>query len=1194
MKLKISKKFSLALCAVICLVALGLALLVPTAVEAYTSSGDLTGSNIISLKISDDAGNAFDPATLQTLINTLAGSSSNVEVEALKTKELALNERKVTNTSNPSGKNGNSTTLPGTPTSGISSLAGKTIIVELGGIKWIAVYLSTADHSVPSSGAGNTNSGDVILTLWQAYSEQTSKWNNYGTNNTDGAGKYPANMYGTSYMRAVTLGNGGSYATSANAALKDATSEAKSSQYYNFLHSSVADYIVAPRYVSWQYDQDRGKILDGNGAVGYINNESWGLESVGHDYHNNSYRYDDVSTYPNYSDWADDLIWLPSWTETGNSSGSGGRGIWDLYGKLEWGNSSGTNTWLRSAFYNYCYHAYSLTSAGVGNTGVVSTSSFLVRPALHLNLTSAAEAAGLANGLDKPTSKNESTVYNGEKQYLDLGVATDLVTNGKVKVSITSSTVGTSSDVVAIENHDGQQAIVATKAGTYKAKVEPLGDCYWRNTSNAGDKTDTSAVEFTFTITNADITLNGVSNTQTFTYSLSDIATPIKHKIEIAISNIVTVGSGNIPNVTYAISSTSGRTSSDWDGNASSGYSVYKAGTYIITATITADNHNNKEQVITVTIGKATATVTATCDENSTVYTNGKLPTLSGSAVVNGVQIDGEFSWITQLSSFVSSGTYPCYWKWVSGDDSVEDSLENEPKNLKIETINPAIIKPTAQSKTTVVYNGTEQTLDLLAELDYSKVEINGNYTGAQFVQSGDRWVLSAKNAGVYTISFTPKSEYHWDGNESDRSTLTFTFEVQVRTVVVETVLPSGVPSSITFGTNFTLPSGEKYWTYANSSPYQFVDEADAKFSAATVNATSVGSHKLQLAFEGDTVNYKVTVNLVATVTVTNAKLDISQLEAYYRELAEKVYSPSKSYDLTPNTGYIFSKNNVELTNLAANVTSSSVSISELRNVCNAGIYTLTIRIEADNHDTEILTITVVIAKATPSVSWKTDQTTLIYTSKSLPEITATATIDGSTPVEGSIRFTRTLGEVTGDSDNLFSWQWTPADLNNYNIVTGNDIRLNIRFVGVRAISYIFTPGDTIFYDTDDINELKNYLTVVVDFNDDTSRELAMNEYTLTCQGGNTLVVGDVRVTISYLSAGVPVTRSFDVSVQKWQGGSSDTPIKPNPGKDTINKISEFFDNTPLPLGYAALVLGAMLLIIIILAIAARKPKQNK
>lgn len=96
------------------------------------------------------------------------------------------------------------------------------VIVTLGGLDWQVVYLS------------KDNNGNDILTLWLS-SNQQDAWSDRGATEGEYYGfvngslysdwsadvsqssvnpLYPSSMYGTSYVRAVTLNNGGSYSTS--------------------------------------------------------------------------------------------------------------------------------------------------------------------------------------------------------------------------------------------------------------------------------------------------------------------------------------------------------------------------------------------------------------------------------------------------------------------------------------------------------------------------------------------------------------------------------------------------------------------------------------------------------------------------------------------------------------------------------------------------------------------------------------------------------------------------------------------------------------------------------------------------------------------------------------------------------------------------------------------------------------------
>lgn len=1017
----------LALALLLC-VALSVALLMPTVVQAYTGSELTDGTNEkLTFTVSDASGDKFDQKELQKLINALAGSTNNVSVSALATGDLALKQRTVTNTNNTKNpKQGNSTTLDGIPTSEISYLANKTIIVELGGIKWIAVYLSTAKTNLGGTNTSDkVDDGDVIITLWQAYSDVTSKWANFGTENNSGgnaSAKYPANMYATSLIRNTVLNAGGMEATGMNVASKK--NQSRGNAYAKFTMpaasggSNLYDYIVSPRYVSWQYDQDRGRILDGNSANGYANNESWGLVSKeqGYAYHNESYRYDNVAVNPNYSDWADDKIWLPSWTETGNSSGSGGRGIWDLYGKLEWGNSSDTYTWLRSALVNHYHYANSLISAGDSDYnigGVVDASEFLVRPALHLNLTAAAKEVD--SYVDKPTSNNEKTVtYNGTKQTFDLGVTgsftsmVDGATKKNVDVAITSNN---NSDC-AIENIDGNQVLTATKAGTYKVTVTPANGYRWKNNSKSND---TEAIEFTLTISK--VPLKITANNAEITYG----------------------DEAKNGGVTYS-GFVNGEDESVLNGELKFTYGGYVVGSgvgsYDITPSgLTAYNYEIEFKKGTLTVNPKAITV----------------------QIANAGHVYGATAATPEISNTLVSG------KWVGSDSK--------------------------------------------------------NSLGTIAFGLNDRHVISSSLAvGKYTLSATNGTYGNYD----------VTFESGVYEVTPAALDVSEVDFNLTY-------------TYA-------------------------------LDAMGQVVKREMTINTASVIAQGG-----QQASATYDEGSITGISNGYQWD-----GKIYS-------------------------VWKAGTYTVRVTISAPNHNDVVRILAVTILKAKAVVLPSYDKTGTIYTSGSLPDITAKATVNGR-EVQGTIRWITSLGSIANSGQNPFTWQWVPngEDAENVDIVEGIEY-LNITVVGVSRITIQFDAGDREFFDTDELNDLKNYLTVTITFTDSTQKVLAMNEYALTCQGGTTLVAGDnVAVTVSYFAAGNPVTQSFRLNVTKAEkpvDPTPDDPVDPNPGENNPTdpepekpsiweRLMDFFDSTPLPLGYAALVLGAELLLIIILAIAARKPKK--
>ncbi|MDE7336890.1 MAG: hypothetical protein K2N32_02115, partial [Clostridia bacterium] len=227
---------------------------------------------------------------------------------------------------------------------------GKLITVTIDGIEWNAVYLST------------NNSGDPIVTLWQANSTTTAKWNYHAVNAN---ANIPSNMYSTSMIRNITLNAGGTYYTS-NAGSGATTVPQDSGNTYakytmDSVTGSLTDFIDKPANVSWQANEISHKV---NGYAYDFNNDAYG--NVGSGGGNNANWYSGMVNYygkTDYSAWANDYIWLPSMTEAGWYEGTyTAKGIWDT-SAAERGNSGG-DSWLRSADASNYSYAYTLLSDG--------------------------------------------------------------------------------------------------------------------------------------------------------------------------------------------------------------------------------------------------------------------------------------------------------------------------------------------------------------------------------------------------------------------------------------------------------------------------------------------------------------------------------------------------------------------------------------------------------------------------------------------------------------------------------------------------------------------------------------------------------------------------------------------------------------------------------------------------------------
>ena len=542
--------------------------------------------------------------------------------------------------------------------------------------------------------------------------------------------------------------------------------------------------------------------------------------------------------------------------------------------------------------------------------------------------------------------------------------------------------------------------------------------------------------------------------------------------------------------------------------------------------------------------------------------------------------------------------------------------------NLTAAVASIGIDKPTGEdgsNSKTVVYNGQAQTFNLgldssLVSDDRVKVETTSltGYGNAEVKDVGGKQVLSATNAGTYTVTVTPTEGNRWknDENNDDTDPIEFTLTIEKRKVNINVAIPQGSPTTVPYGTAYTLLDVDKYWTYASGS-LDFVNGDESNLTVSCDVATTGAyptpdSYPLTVSYIGSKDNYDLTIDGSPTVTVTKADIILSgEFTTTYEYELDGNGSPVKR-ELKIAESQVTVVNGQKVTIKYGALTASTAGYDSSDDgyaVWKVGTYYVDVSITAPNHNTLTQRISVTITKAKPTVTPLCDRSE-IWTSGVLPELTCTATLRNNQSVNGAISWITSLGTVRSDGYYDFYYRWVPEDQENFEIVDGDEcyVRLYVRFASVTRFTVTFDPEGELFYETDSLNILKNYLTVTVTFSDGTTRVLGMNEYDLNCQGGTTLVAGDsVTVTVSYLSAGTPVERNFNVQVLAVERppeetpptGDNPDPAPKDPTGDTISKAKEFFENTPLPLGYAALVLGGMLLLIIILAIAGRKPKKK-
>ena len=273
-----------------------------------------------------------------------------------------------------------------------SKTSGKAVIVTLGGLQWQVVYLT------------KDTDGNNVATLLLRDPTDTDQWQTWSNASV---GSTPSNMYGTSYMRAVVLNNGGYYVADKSGTRQIVTKKetVAKNKYAPFTVDSfgLTTYIVTPSKISYQLNS-QGTPITRNSIAYSLNNESINFGCTYSDY--------DYSGKIGYANWQNDTVWLPSLSEEGE--GNSNQGIWKL-SVAERATSSSKEVWLRSYYHNSSFYVPTMSVSGSGGfSGVYVTEYRAVRPALHLNL----KFAVLSTAHQVSVSASESESSHGSVSLL--------------------------------------------------------------------------------------------------------------------------------------------------------------------------------------------------------------------------------------------------------------------------------------------------------------------------------------------------------------------------------------------------------------------------------------------------------------------------------------------------------------------------------------------------------------------------------------------------------------------------------------------------------------------------------------------------------------------------------------------------------------------------------------------------------
>ena len=639
---KLRKKFITVLAVLFCaLLALSVSLIIPksrtanavrqTGTDHWTEIGEIYNNGYAST-----GRKAFDAVNLRKLYMAITGDKH----ATYKTLESALAQN---STDTLTDVNGTHYIASNTIR---ANNGNKNVSLTFGGIKWDVTYV-TVDMD-----------GNIIVDLWQSSDNISSTLSQWATHSLSTANSYSCGHYSTSYIRVVTL-NAGGYYSNANGTdtvlssfmPKNAINTygyarftmANGTYSSGTVTNSLTDYIVKPERVKYQETEYSDKSCTGSGADAETGNnclnDAWGTPArgnfgtVGADMR--VVQQGAGSSDTKYGAWKGDYLWLPSVAEAGrNGCTNIINGIWktDVNLRCSGTTASAKQTWQRSTIPNEPNYIHGLSYEGEDNLypNIAANGSLLVRPALHLNLTKAAEAAkGVSFDAVELTNVKEgkevaydetdhtfTTVYNGndvkvkllDNDYLDL---TDSYLGNEAPLSIATFSNGEFKANRPKKDADE----------TYTIKVKPQTDPADGKSYVWDDNNGTEEREYKIEITRAGIDADWDTLTRGIGEDvLQDLAQyPITSATGVSNVNFVDTYKVATSSADYETGQPSTWNTTGWKPRAvgDPDFNITQSVTYVVYYEITADYHEAKRGSYNVDVTSDSVKFTANDPENA-------------------------------------------------------------------------------------------------------------------------------------------------------------------------------------------------------------------------------------------------------------------------------------------------------------------------------------------------------------------------------------------------------------------------------------------------------------------------------------------------------------------------------------------------------------------------------------------------
>lgn len=725
---------------------------------------------------------------------------------------------------NNSSDNDGTTTKEQVNMATITANSGKAngILVRLGGVDWMVTYLTKMDvDGTPS----------VVATLYSAEVWDTVQFHTSNSANTQ--------LYNNAAIRTTLKTQ-----VAAKASFLLDTSE----------DGFATKYVVQPKYIPWQQPVNGGN------------------NSAQANFHYGSLQSNETAL----GAWGDDYYWLPSLSETYHSpnyyTGSNTAvtgGLWKMNAAQRGFTTTTLNgksvswSWLRTGSTSNSSHAYVLSSSG-SDYGNNVTSTNGLRPALHINLTSA--ALGAASGPTDPT--DVSTTYTGAAQTLksicNNGASAPTWYDaewyeGLTTQALETENVGKPRVNVEYYTSDGAQLTGgATTAGTYWVKVS-LTDAALSERKKEVQTKDPSA-----DLSNVNLKFKGTADTSDAAHQESD--TVRWFKLTIAPKDITL--SAPVYNVSTGLA-----------------MPALAGGTGFI------ENDASAPQIALKISGTPAGGATyATTIVGDLTAEADKLPKFKGS-----------YSATAILATENADGTYTEY---ATANYALTGDAASRTTNFtlnftvlpKLNLTGDAVLPYTGAALSFAVENYTD---------DWKNIATATPSDGLNW--NADGTAVTATDAGKYTLTLAIKDEYKalygWEGSTS-QNTDDIVLNVEITSAALTLTLPTA-GNQIYVGQKLSdhmfgaTGSGA---TFMGGSAYCAADGKNVEGVFAWTNgdtAVTKGLASAQITFTPTSGNYQVTTADMAIAP--------TQMTVTVKEIDKKVEGS------TVNTGAIISTNVYEV-----------------------------------------------------------------------------------------------------------------------------------------------------------------------------------------------------------------------------------------------------------------------------------------